>query len=221
MGKKIFVSYKYADWQVRPILQFRQHSTVRDYVDVLQYTLDKSNHIYKGENDNEDLSNLAESTIRSKLSDKIFDSTVTIVFISKGMRELGKPEYEQWIPWEISCSLRRQNKGEQVSIANAILAVVIPDEYGYDYYTSYYAMGKFPFEIIRGNMFNLKDKSKAFYSNGEPIESESYINIVKWDDFIDNIDHCINFVLKIRSHIDEYDIKINMNKPVMRMLAKY
>jgi hypothetical protein len=207
MGNKIFVSYKYADKQVRPLSQWQQ-TTVRDYVDILQGKIDRSDHIYKGEDDGEDMSSLADATIGSKLGDKIFDSSVTIVFISKGMKEPWESERDQWIPWEISYSLKEQSRQGQRSKTNAVLAVVLPDEYGsYAYFideTSYNDRITLKtstlFEILRANMFNLKDKSKSTYP-------KSYIHSVKWDHFINDINGSINIALDIRTHINEYDIR--------------
>ena len=109
-------------------------------MDILQNKIDKSDHINKGENDGEYMSSLADSTIESKLGDKIFDSSVTIVFISKGMRENNKPDKDQWIPWEISYSLREQSRQSANSKTNAVLAVVLPDESGnYEYFMEYNA----------------------------------------------------------------------------------
>ena len=58
MGHKIFVSYKFADDQVKN-LNGQQNSTVRDYVDELENYFDNSSHIYKGESSGEDLSELS------------------------------------------------------------------------------------------------------------------------------------------------------------------
>jgi hypothetical protein len=214
VGNKIFVSYKYSDRQVQN-LQSQYQTTVRDYVDILQAKMERDgNYIYKGENDGEDLSSLTDATIGSKLGDKIFDSTITIVFISKGMKD-NTPEKNQWIPWEISYSLREQSRKYQNSKTNAILAVVLPDNYNsYGYFMAEDYRGTtlivdFLFKILRENMFNLKNKSKLTYSNGERAY-QSYIHAVKWCDFINNINHYINIALKIRSHIDEYEIRKNV-----------
>lgn len=91
MGRKIFISYKYADNDVENITDDPGKwwtCTVRDYVDVIEETLkSKTDHIYKGESDGEDLSQLKDSTIWEKLKNRIRDSTLTIIMLSKGMRE--------------------------------------------------------------------------------------------------------------------------------------
>ena len=112
MGKKIFVSYKYYDSKVLN-LDNQSNSIVRDYVDLFEGMLDYEDDIYKGESDGEDLSELSDETIWEKLKTRIYDSSVTVVFISPGMRENWREERNQWIPWEISYSLKestRKNK---------------------------------------------------------------------------------------------------------------
>ena len=105
MGKKIFVSYKYYDSKVLN-LDNQSNSIVRDYVDLFEGMLDYEDDIYKGESDGEDLSELSDETIWEKLKTRIYDSSVTVVFISPGMRENWREERNQWIPWEISYSLK-------------------------------------------------------------------------------------------------------------------
>lgn len=89
MAQKVFVSYKYADNDVArlPSVNWWDVTTVRDYVNVFMVKAASDGCVvYKGERDNEDLSYLSEDTIWDKLRDKIYDSSVTVVFISPNMR---------------------------------------------------------------------------------------------------------------------------------------
>lgn len=222
MGKKIFVSYKFADSQVKN-LSFYENSTVRDYVTKFEEILDPSDNIYKGENDGEDLSNLSEETIWKKLKDRIYDSSITVVFISPGMKESWQTEKNQWIPWEISYSLKevsRKNKnGDAItSRSNAMVAVVLPDENGsYSYYlesrsccengcTTHHTDKLFT--ILRKNKFNLKDANNKVCDTGSTIwyGESSYIKAVKWSDFISNYSTYIESACVRQDNIDDYEI---------------
>lgn len=221
VGRKIFISYKYADDEV--FSEDENKKTVRDYVDEIEEKIDKSDHIYKGESDGEDLSNLSEERIWELLKNRIYDSSITIVMISKNMKESNKPEKDQWIPREISYSLKEVNrinsKGDPIkSKTNAILAVVIPDkENSYDYYIEdndcclskcrtlkTYTL----FKILSKNMFNIKkpDKYKCDADSTIYRGYSSYIYSVKWEDFIKNMNKYLEIAEKNQANINDYDV---------------
>jgi len=222
MGKKIFISYKYGDSLVMklPNVPSDEETTARHYVDEIQEMIEKGgDHINKGEDDGEDMSTLADSTIGSKLGDKIFDSTVTIVLISKGMKT-NEPEHEQWIPWEVSYSLREQSRNGQNSKMNAVLALVLPDEDGsYEYFITYdQKCGSntfytpFLFNILKDNMFNVKNPETC-HCNGKIIYSgySSYIHSVKWEDFVkDGMNKYIDIAVSIYNKRNDYEIRKNL-----------
>lgn len=219
MGKKIFVSYKYADSDVQALenKSWWETTTVRDYVDKLETYFDKfSDHIYKGESDDEDLSYLTEDQIWEKLKDRIFDSSVTIVMISPNMREAYRSDRSQWIPWEVSFSLKETTRNDRTSHSNAMLAIVLPDRNGsYDYYLTKSFCGSTThhtdrlFKIIRDNKFNIKSPDRRFCSQCGGYHyygSCSYIESVKWCDFIESPNYYIEQALKRQANIDDYKI---------------
>lgn len=228
MGRKIFVSYKYADGQVEDLEPY-SNSTVRDYVDVFENLLDSTDHIFKGEDNDDDLSGMDESEIWEKLKDKIFDSTITVVFISKGMRAENRKDKEQWIPWEVSFSLRTQKRKRQdgstyTSHPNALIGVVLPDETGsYEYYYTQrnccpsYCLTHHTdrlFKLLEQNMFNHLGGSRrqcdtineAIWTDTAP----SYIETVKWTDLLRNYNSYILRAISRQSNIVEYDTHINL-----------
>lgn len=225
MGRKIFVSYKYSDDKVWPLSNHGK-TTVRDYVDKLQDLIEETDNINKGEDDGEDMSSLEDATIGSKLGDKIFDSSVTLVLISKGMREENTPEKDQWIPWEISYSLKEQSRQSRRSKTNAVLAIVLPDENeSYEYYITDNRCGictcrtlntPILFDILSKNMFNQKqptlkeciEKSKVY------IGESSYIKSVKWKDINskERFKLYLDAALKIKENINDYELHKNIKR---------
>lgn len=224
MGKKIFISYKYADSNVQrlPDKQLWETTTVRDYVNLLESYFDSSNHIYKGESNDEDLSYLSENTIWEKLKDRIYDSSITIVIISPGMKEPYRSEYSQWIPWEISFSLKETERKDRTSHSNAILAVVLPDSFGrYDYFFSELSCGAtslrtgITFPIIAKNMFNKKNPNREFCNqcyDYHYYDDSSYIQVIRWSDFIRYPNFYIGRAQQRRENIDCYNICKTMER---------
>jgi hypothetical protein len=218
MGRKIFISYKYADSNVFPIAG-EYSTTVRSYVDKVETYLDSTDNIYKGESDDEDLSKLTDEVIWDKLKDRIFDSSVTIVMISPCMKESGRLDRSQWIPWEISYSLKEMTRDEKTSLSNAVLAVVLPDKTGsYAYFIENYSCCQHPcrilktntlFEILGKNMFNRIESNKTTCKNNRVIHygDVSYIQSVKWSDFTGNAQQWINKAVELQDRIGEYEIR--------------
>lgn len=187
MGRKIFVSYKYHDSDVK-CLPNQWYSEVHDYVDYIQNNILSPNDVYKGEKSDEDLSHLSDSSIESHLKDKIWDSSVTIVLISPNMRVHYIPEKEQWIPWEISYSLRETTRNDRTSRRNAILAVVLPDKSGStDYYNYMYH-----FNILKKNI------------------DAGYIHICFWEDFKRYPNYNIDYAIKLKEKTPSYKLIINI-----------
>lgn len=203
MGNKVFISYKYADTNVQRLssISLLQSTTPRHYVDIIQQKLlPKYGHINKGEADGESLATFKEATIFSKLADKIFDSSITIVLISPNMKNSYSLERDQWIPWEISYSLRTKNRKGTYSNSNAILTVVLPDYYGsYSYADNY----NFGFEIIKLNKNNIK----PFPSY---VMSSDYIVSCTWVQFLSQFDMWIDKALTNRRNVYKYNLRVNI-----------
>ena len=78
------------------------------------------------------------------------------------MKEVNKWQRSQWIPWEISFSVRETTRNKRTSHRNALLAVILPDKSGsYGYY----------------------DKSKLFPILRDNIDN-GYTYVVTWEDFL-------------------------------------
>lgn len=233
MVRKIFVSYKYKDEKVKDLQAFyheeidgnmiynTRKTRVRDYVNKLQDMIG-SDHMNLGEKDGESLADFSDKEIETDLKRKIKQSSLTVVLISKGMGITGTSEREQWVPWEISYSLRTVPTGGNTKQMNAVLGVVLPDESGtYDWYYTYnqncnsltHHTNKI-FNILRRNMFNLIQKETR-ECNGSTIHistEPSFIKTVKWTDFmhVDNFNLFIEKAIEIKDSKESYDYKINL-----------
>ena len=185
MGRKIFISYKYKDNDVKELKNVTGPTWPCDYVSYIENAILSADDIYKGEGSDDDLSDWDEDKIWNHLKDKIYDSSITIVLISPNMKEPGKWQRSQWIPWEISYSLRKTTRKDRTSQRNAILAVVLPDKKGsFDYY--------------KGNLFPIL---KSNIDNG-------YIYLVTWDDFAQHSKVDIDIAFRRKENTPEGKIVI-------------
>lgn len=188
MARKVFVSYKYKDNDVQSLATTQHPPTWPcDYVaHIEEHVLGKN--IYKGENQDEGLSKCSDDYIWSHLKDKLYDSTVTVVLISPNMKEPGKWQRSQWIPWEISYSIRKTTRAGRTSQRNSIIAVVLPDKNGsYEYFSKENC-----FPILKANMDN------------------GYIFTTDWDTFRKYPNYCISEADKSRESTSEYKLVISL-----------
>lgn len=235
---KIFVSYKYGDDQVYQGLDSKYWAEERDeltgvvtkavsatgraYVNYIEELIGRDN-IYKGERDGESLKGKSEAQIWELLKPKVHDSTVTLVAISRGMRNMYEPESEQWIPNEIRYSLREQTRGEKTSATNALLGVILPDvdgKYGYIYGKNdcshcghIRVLNKqdnpYLFNILKGNIFNHKSGHSGTCSgpfctsviyNGD----HSYMHLVTLEEFLQAPQMHIDKAVEIKDKGDQH-----------------
>lgn len=194
MGRNVFVSYKYADTQVKPLAEIKDRPTqVRDYVNYLENAFLEIDEFYwYAERDDESLEGKTAEYIKNELKDSIYYTSVTLVFISKGMKT-NRLEKDQWIPWEISYSLKEISRSGRTSQVNGLLLVVLPDQNSsYDYFVKKGDCGvnilsyQNIFQILEENFHNKKkiendpcnDCGKVHFKS-----SDSFVVWVKWDDF--------------------------------------
>lgn len=216
--KKVFVSYKYSD-----VVEGREGKY--NFRDDLIERLGENGLRHKGEDEESfDMTDYSEEEIYQKIAPYIKNSSITVVLITPHTID------SKWIPWEISLSLReRTYKEEQNMTRNGIIGVylpldktLMPAEIGddYSYYLEKKACGttvhftnKLP-EMIQVNTFNLKNGDyKCDYGCCEKVYDSSkgsYIQLVKWSDFIDDLKGYIDKAWDRRNSFESYDCRINL-----------
>lgn len=157
----------------------------------------------------------ATETIKKKLKDMMFDTSVTIVIISPHMKE------SKWIDWEIEYSLSKISRKNRTSQRNGLVGVNMKINGSYEwiknthenvdgccvstYRTSYM------YDIINNNRHNQSPKQYSFnkckcvdWSTG------SYISLVEEEDFLKNPSKYIdNAFDKSENDASGYDISLS------------
>ena len=176
MAHKTFISYKYSEAQ-----ELRN--------EILEALGDDAVY-YQGETaDSPDMTDNATETIKAKLKDMIYDTSVTIVILSPEMTK------SQWIDWEIEYSLKEMTRNGRTSKANGIVGVIQKSDGGYDWLLTikrkpdgcrvrYFDSNKL-YSIINDNRFNLRDISYACpYCKSYAALTASYISFVNEEVFL-------------------------------------
>ncbi len=199
MAHKTFISYKYSD--------------ASDLRDRIIAALGKDATYYQGETSKSpDLTDCVTETIKDRLADMIFDTTVTIVVLSPHMTE------SLWIPWEIGYSIKNITREGRTSHTNGLVGVIKKVNGSYNWFkgrsrnchgdsTVVYYMGQVP-DIVSECHYNSNppqrhcSKCKTYdWLNG------SYIAFVEEDAFLNDPQRYIdNAYEKSENDAEGYDL---------------
>ena len=114
MAHKTFISYKYSEAQ--------------ECRDRIIDALGEDAIYYKGEtSDSPDLTDYTTNTIKDKLKDMMYDTSVTIVILSPNMTQ------SNWIDWEIEYSLKDITRKGRSSHTNGVVGVIMKVDGGYQW----------------------------------------------------------------------------------------
>ena len=176
MAHKTFISYKYSEAQ--------------NLRDAILEALGEDTVFYQGEtSDSPDLTDYATTTIKRKLADMIYGTSVMIVVLSP------KITRSKWVDWEIEYCLKEIEREGRTSKTNGLVGVVQKVNGTYDWLVTNSTKDDgcsvrtidearlYP--IINKNRFNLRKKSyNCFRCKTYDRLSASYMSIVDEEDFI-------------------------------------
>ena len=198
MAHKTFISYKYSEAQGS-----------RD--DILK-ALGEDAVYYQGETaDSPDMTDDATATIKKKLTDMMYGTTVTIVVLSPNITG------SKWIDWEIEYCLKEITRNGRASKTNGLVGVVQKVNGSYDWlvttsnkpdgHTARSIDDKRLYPIIHRNRYNLKNKS-YFCSACETYDSltASYMSIVDEGDFLANPQKYIDNAFEKAENWQDFDL---------------
>ena len=105
MARRTFISYKYSEAQ-----------KLRD--DIIEALGDDATY-YQGEtSDSPDLTDASTDSIRKRLTDMMYNTSVTIVIISPNLTK------SKWIDWEIEYCLKEISRQGRTSKTNGVVGVI-------------------------------------------------------------------------------------------------
>ena len=198
MAHKTFISYKYSEAQ-----------NVRD---AILETLGEDAIYYQGETaDSPDMTDDATSTIKAKLTDMMYGTSVTIVVLSP------KINTSNWIDWEIEYCLKEITRKGRTSKTNGLVGVVQQVNGSYDWLVTTTAKDdgcsvrtiddSKLYAIINRNRFNLQNKSyQCSRCKTYDLLSDSYMSIVDEHVFLQDPQRYIDNAFDKAENSDDFDI---------------
>lgn len=201
MAYNVFISFRYEDGI--------------DYKNELSKILDKSSILYDVSED-EDRSNMSEDTIKQYLYKKLRRSSVIIVLLTpKAVNYRVKSgKYDDWLYDELRYSLedREENRTKGVIAVYTDSALPYITEKSSHYCekckkTSEVNIIKDFYNLVKKNMMNVKKEYKVNQCEGIfDSNYDSYVSLVHYSDFIQNIDFYINIAIEKKENNFKYDI---------------
>ena len=206
MARKVFVSFRFSDGA--------------EYKDELCALFDNSTEVINCSED-EDRSNMSDSTIQKYLYDKLKDTSVTIVLLTPDALQHRKDcwgNYNDWMYDEIRYSLEDREKNR----TNGLIAVYTPEAERMFITTTIHTCSvcntKKTATVInqidnlsRKNLMNVFPRYKTNPCVGlYDLEWDSYCNFVSWDYFKDHYSELIEHAAQKRDMLYKYDIKKRM-----------
>ncbi|MBK7134646.1 MAG: TIR domain-containing protein [Bacteroidales bacterium] len=198
MAHKTFISYKYSEAK-----------TLRD---VIVKALGSDVSYYMGEtSDSPDLTDTSTDNIKRKLSDMMYNTSVTIVIISPNMIK------SKWIDWEIEYCLKEISRQNRTSKTNGILGIIMKYNYGYNWFKSTTnhidGCSAFSYEesllypIIKKNRYNQKPPVYTCI-NCKTVNAltGSYISFVEEETFLMNPQRYIDNAFDKSEELDGYEL---------------
>ena len=198
MARKTFISYK--------------HSEAQDLRNKIITALGDDASYYQGEtSESPDLTNTSTENIKRKLKDMMYNTSVTIVIISPGIKS------SKWIDWEIEYCLKEISRKDRSSQTNGIVAVIQKINGNYDWFkyteplwdgcnSSTYYEDKV-YNIISNNRYNQSlpiyqcQKCKSVDSL-----SGSYISYIEEEEFLKSPQKFIENAYEKSEKSDSYEL---------------
>lgn len=196
MARKTFISYKYSE-----ATELR-NAIIRELGSDATY--------YQGETSSSpDMSDYKTDTIRRKLADMIYNTTVMIVVVSPNMKQ------SSWMEWEIKYALREQSRNGRTSHVDGIVCVIqkdnnpwVSDKYSWAKTSDgKWLTSKF-FDVLVKNMGNKKSyaDSPLYDKTIYDALSGSYIDIITEDGFLASPAYYINNAFDKSENLGSYNI---------------
>jgi len=211
MARETFISYKYSD--------------AVDLRDRIIYAMGPDARFYNGERaDSPNMGDLRTQTIKEKLAQMIFGSSVTIVIISPYMKD------SHWIDWEIAYSLRMQGRSDITSRTNGVVGVIMEVKGSVDWFVQrrQYQDGciarsyeeQYLYEIIRKNRSNQRIRGEQLHTCDQCRTVDqlmgSYIALVDEDAFLGDYERYIENAYEKSQKLHEYELVKRIDESATR-----